>query len=69
MGKFDRILRTLFGLALMLASEPFYDLIPSDFISYFCLVFGIINIISSIFGWCFMYSLLGSIKKEDDYES
>jgi hypothetical protein len=59
MGTMDRLLRTLFGAILVLVSRPALDVVPGDFLSYFCLIFGIVNILSSIFGWCFMYRLVG----------
>lgn len=59
MGLTDRLLRAFFGLVLVSLSWPFLNVLPGAFLSYFCLVFGVINIISSIVSWCFMYKLIG----------
>lgn len=65
MGMLDRILRTFFGAVLVVISWPFLDLIPGTVLSYFCLIFGIVNIISSLFCWCFMYSIFDVSTKDD----
>lgn len=64
MGIPDRLLRTFFGAVLVALSWPFLDLVPGNFLSYFCLFFGLINILSSAFCWCFMYQLVGISTKE-----
>ncbi len=65
MSILDRSLRTFFGLALVLMSWPFLDVVPGTVLSYFCLIFGIVNVISSLICWCFMYDLLGVSTKDD----
>lgn len=62
----DRIVRTIFGIVLMLLSWPFLDVVPSFVVSTFCLIFGAINIMSSVVSWCFMYSLIGISTEKDD---
>ena len=59
MSTLDRSLRFFFGAVLVLISKPVLDLVPGDFLSYFCLIFGAVNVVSSIVGWCFMYRLVG----------
>jgi hypothetical protein len=59
MSPLDRALRFFFGAVLVLISKPVLDVVPGAFLSYFCLIFGAVNMLSSIFGWCFMYRLVG----------
>ena len=70
MGLTDRLLRTFFGTILVSVSWLFMDAVPGIFLSNFCLIFGLINIVSSLFCWCFMYSLVGisSRKVQSDEE-
>ena len=59
MSTLDRALRFFFGTVLVLISKPVLDVVPGSFLSYFCLIFGAINVLSCIVGWCFMYRLVG----------
>jgi len=62
----DRSLRFLMGIIFVLISFPFYDLLTSELISYISLVFGVVNIISSVLSWCVVYSLLGISSKASE---
>lgn len=68
MNKLDRGVRFTLGLALTAISPMGYGLLGDDIIGWFFALFGIANIISSLIGWCFMYSLVGltSLAGSDD---
>ena len=66
MGMLDRTLRVFFGAILIMISWPFLDVIPGTVLSCFCLIFGVINIVSSLMCWCFMYSIFEVSTKGDE---
>ncbi|WP_369832161.1 DUF2892 domain-containing protein [Motiliproteus sp. MSK22-1] len=69
MGLADRLLRTALGTVLVVVSWMFLDVVPGPLLSNFCLYFGLLNILSSLICWCFMYSLVGiSSRKEQSNE-
>ncbi len=59
MNSIDRFARALLGALLVLISPAGFDLLDGSVVSWFCLVFGLTNLVSAVFGWCFMYSLVG----------
>lgn len=59
MSAFDRVARTLMGAALIALSCYGFDIIPVYWLSLFAFWFGVVNILSSICCWCFMYSIVG----------
>lgn len=55
----ERLSRIGVSLVLISVSPIGFDLLPGAVIGWFCVVFGAVNFISAIIGWCFMYSLVG----------
>lgn len=55
----ERLSRVGVSLVLLSVSPVGLDLLPGAVIGWFCVVFGVVNFISAIVGWCFMYSLVG----------
>lgn len=65
MSTIDRISRILFGILLISLSLFGFNVVPVYWLSLFCFWFGLINILSSIVCWCFMYSIIGVSTKDD----
>jgi len=65
MSFFDRTSRVLVGIILISLSLYGFNVIPVYWLSVFCFWFGVVNIFSSIFCWCFMYSLIGVSTKDE----
>ncbi len=72
MGLRDRIGRSLLGLALVVVSPLAFDMLEGGVVAWFAAVFGLANLVSAVFGWCFMYSLVGlsslDVPQSDDGE-
>ena len=70
MNNIDRGVRGAAGLLLVIISPLGLDLIPSSVMGWFCLFFGAANLVATLTGICFMYSLVGiSSAPETDAES
>ncbi|WP_206483633.1 EAL domain-containing protein [Thalassotalea sp. G2M2-11] len=68
MNPTDRWTRFIAGAILTIISPLGLSILPSGVIGWFCAVFGIINMISAVAGWCFMYSLVGLTSRDVNTE-
>lgn len=59
MNKVDQTIRGLGGLILIAISPAALDLMSGSVMGWFCLIFGAANLFAALFGWCFMYALVG----------
>lgn len=56
-GKVDRIIRMLLGISLLYISLFQRDWFSSDIVYFAVLGFGLVNVVTSMFAFCPLYSL------------
>lgn len=59
MSGLDRSVRIVLGCLLIILGPLGVDIFPSVLLGWFCTVFGLANILASIFCWCPMYRAIG----------
>jgi EAL domain-containing protein (putative c-di-GMP-specific phosphodiesterase class I)/GGDEF domain-containing protein len=65
----ERFSRIIASLILMGISPLGLNLLDGAVIGWFCAVFGVVNFISALVGWCFMYSLVGFTTFIDEHNT
>ena len=70
-SKFDRGVRFVIGIFLMIVAAPGVDLLGGSIFKVAIFLFGALNVVTTITGWCGVYHLVGisSAPASDDSEA
>lgn len=68
---FDRSVRFVIGVCLMIVAAPGVDLLGGSIFKFVIFLFGALNVVTTITGWCGVYHFAGisSAPAPDDSEA